>query len=46
MDQTKKSYSYIHTVPEKNSNYALQTNWQIDNSSTDWWMWLFVCSFA
>ena len=30
---SKKSYSYIHTVPETNSNYAPQTNWQIDKSN-------------
>jgi len=35
MDLSKKSYSYIHTVPETNSNYAPQTNWQIDKNSID-----------
>jgi len=35
IDPSKESYSYIHTVPETNCNYALQTNWQIDKSSID-----------
>ena len=34
MEQVRKVV-VIHTAPETNSNYAPQTNWQIDKSSID-----------